>query len=68
MIDLRKHIVKIIKEVSFTYLINNDLIITKPLLTIEIYHITEGRLWVVVKHSSCIKYYDLSLYFDLIMK
>lgn len=68
MSDLRKHVIAIIKQVSFKNVLINDLIITKPYVTIEMYHITEGRLWVVVKHSSGIKYYDLSLYFDLIMK
>ena len=68
MSDLRNDIIKIIKEVPFTDMINNDLIITKPLINIEIYHIIEGRLWVIVRNKSNIKYYDLSLYFDLIMK
>ena len=37
MSDLRNDIIKIIKEVPFTDMINNDLIITKPLIIIEIY-------------------------------
>lgn len=68
MSDLRNDIIKIIKEVPFTDMINNDLIITKPLINIEIYHIIEGRLWVIVRNKSNIKYYDLSVYFDILMK
>lgn len=69
MSDFRKDVIAIIKKVSFIDIIKKDLIISEPPMTIEIYHIIDGRLWVIVKHSlSPIKYYDLSIYFDLIMK